>query len=160
MNRPGTVAIPPSSFQHSRRLPRCLPCCPVFSKSAIADNRCDHGHRLQLAYPKQMLDIGLGRGHGQAGGQAGGAAAEASARARGRQHACFFVLSVTRTTVFGRTCFKGRPPRQIYLCVPSRHHSPASHKAVLDVFGSALSYSGSGAVSPTPDIHPLCYMLF
>lgn len=35
--------------------------------------------RLHLAYPKQVPDIGLGRGHEQAGGQAGGAATEASA---------------------------------------------------------------------------------
>lgn len=41
---------------------------------------------------------------------------------------------------------EGWPLRQIYLCDPLRHHSPASHEAVLDVFGSALSYSGSGAV--------------
>lgn len=134
-----------------RRLPRCLPCCPVFSKSAIADNRWIRTTAYNSPTRNRCWTLGwieiMDR-----------LVVPLPRRQRERMDVAvnMLLLCSARNSDYGvwHAVFKGRQPRPIYLCVPSRHHSPASHKAVLDVIGSALSYSGSGAVSPTPDIHP------
>lgn len=51
---------------------------------------------------------------------------------------CFFVLSITRIAMLAGLAVEGRLSQRIYLCAPSRHHSPISHKVVLDGCGFDL----------------------
>lgn len=144
-----------------RRLPRCLPCCPVFSKSAIADNRWVMATAYNSPTRNRCWTLGWIETMDRLVDRL---VVPLPRRQRERMDVAvnMLLLCPARNSDYGvwHAVSKGRQPRPIYLCAPSRHHPPASHKAVLDVIGSALSYSGSGAVSPTPDIHPLYYMLF
>lgn len=153
MNRPGTVAIPPSSFQHIVDYPAVCPAA-LSSRNPRSPTTAGSGPPPTTRLPE--TDAGHWAGSRSWTGwwcRCRGASASAWTLP---SICCFFVLPVTRTTVFGMQCSKaGNHDQFIFVSRRDTTHQPLTKlfsTLSVPLFPTAAAAQSLLLQTYTPDI--------